>query len=166
MLLLLDFSILQCRGFHIKLTFLSPGHFRNSAELNNSTKQQHLAQLPAAPSISVLDFCFALQSVSKQNQSEWIENYFNLASNSFISEETAWRSGSQKSKFRKFFDVYIETSNSVIIQETAVPDHIDTTVQSEKSKNIIDVVIETSNTVIIQETANPDYIDATKHNKT
>ena len=107
-----------------------------------------------------------MQSVSKQNQSEWIENYFNLASNSFISEETARRSGSQKSKFRKFFDVYFETSNSVIIQETAVPDHIDTTVQSEKSKNIIDVVIETSNTVIIQETANPDYIDATKHNKT
>ena len=107
LLLLLEFSILQCRGFHIKLTFLSPGHFRNSVELNNSTKQQHSAQLPAAPSVSVLDFCFALQSVSKQNQSEWIENYFNLVSISFISEETARRSGSQKSKSRKFFDVYI-----------------------------------------------------------
>ena len=54
----------------------------------------------------------------------------------------------------------------MIIQGTAVPDYIDTTVQSEKSKNIIDDVIEASNTVIIQETANPDYIDSTKHNKT
>ena len=50
-----------------------------------------------------------------------------------------YKVGSQKSK--SIFDVFIEASISVMIQETAIPDRINATLQSQNSESIFDVFL-------------------------